>query len=106
MAELKISMDNFETEVLKSEVPVLLDFWAEWCGPCQMLSPIIADIAKEYNGKIKVGKVNVDEEPELSSSFQVSSIPLVVLMKDGEVLKTSIGYKGKEQIIEMFKNAI
>lgn len=106
MAELKISMDNFETEVLKSEVPVLLDFWAEWCGPCQMLSPIIADIAKEYNGKIKVGKVNVDEEPELSSSFQVSSIPLVVLMKDGEVLKTSIGYKGKEQIIEMFKNTI
>lgn len=106
MAELKISMDNFETEVLKSEVPVLLDFWAEWCGPCQMLSPIIADIAKEYDGKIKVGKVNVDEEPELSSSFQVSSIPLVVLMKDGEVLKTSIGYKGKEQIIEMFKNTI
>ena len=106
MAELKISMDNFETEVLKSEVPVLLDFWAEWCGPCQMLSPIIADIAKEYNGKIKVGKVNVDEEPELSSSFQVSSIPLVVLMKDGEVLKTSIGYKGKEQIIEMFKSTI
>ncbi len=103
MAEIKITSSNFEAEVLKSDVPVLLDFWAEWCGPCRMLSPIIASIAEEYEGKVKVGKVNVDEEPELAGSFGIASIPTVILFKDGKVADTSIGYRPKEQIVKMLK---
>lgn len=103
MAELTITVQNFEDEVLKSELPVLLDFWATWCGPCRMLAPVIAEIAEEYEGKVKVGKVNVDEEPGLAASFHVSSIPTVVLMKDGKVAASSVGYRPKEQILEMLK---
>lgn len=98
MAEITVTMENFEEEVLKSELPVLLDFWAEWCGPCRMLSPIVAEIAEEYSGKVKVGKVNVDEEQELSEKFQVESIPMVVIMKNGKVTNVSVGYKPKEQL--------
>lgn len=98
MAEITVTMENFEEEVLKSELPVLLDFWAEWCGPCRMLSPVVAEIAEEYYGRVKVGKVNVDEEQELSEKFQVESIPMVVIMKNGKVTNVSVGYKPKEQI--------
>lgn len=98
MAEITVTKENFESEVLKSELPVLLDFWAEWCGPCRMLSPIVAEIAEEYSGKVKVGKVNVDEEQELSEKFQVESIPMVVIMKNGKVTNVSVGYKPKEQL--------
>ena len=98
MAEITITQDNFEAEVLKSDKPVLLDFWATWCGPCRMLSPIIAEIAEEYDGKVKVGKVNVDEQPELATSFRVMSIPTLVVMKEGKVTNTSIGYQSKEEI--------
>ena len=98
MAELTITASNFEEEVLKSEVPVLLDFWASWCGPCRMLAPIIAEIAEKQVGKIKVGKINVDEEPVLANAFQVSSIPTVVVMKDGKVTNTSIGFRPKADI--------
>lgn len=101
MAEIKITKDNFENEVIRSDKTVLIDFWATWCGPCQMLSPIIAEIADEYDGQIKVCKVNVDEEPELSSAFRVSSIPMVVVMKNGKVTNTSVGYRPKEQIVAM-----
>ena len=101
MTEITITKENFEDEVLKSDKPVLIDFWAEWCGPCKMLSPTIAQIAEKYEGKIKVGKVNVDEEAELANAFQVSSIPMVVLMKDGKVANTSIGYRPIEQIEAM-----
>lgn len=101
MAELQITKNNFEEEVKHSDIPVLLDFWAAWCGPCQMLSPVIREIAEEYDGKAKIGKVNVDEEPELASMFGVASIPTVVVMKNGKVINTSIGYKPKEQIAEM-----
>lgn len=104
MAELKITKNNFEAEVIKSDIPVLLDFWAVWCGPCQMLAPIIEELAEEYEGKIKVGKINVDEEPELASMFRIVSIPTVVVMKDGKVIQTSVGYKTKEQIAAMLKN--
>ncbi len=103
MAEIKITKDNFEEEVLKSDVPVLLDFWAEWCGPCRMLAPIIEEIAKEQEGKIKVGKVNVDEENALAAAFKVSSIPLVVVMKNGEVTNSTVGYQPKSHIENLLK---
>ena len=101
MAEITITKENFETEVLHSDKPVLLDFWAAWCGPCRMLSPIIAEIADEYDGKVKVGKVNVDEEPELAAAFRVVSIPMVVVMKEGKVTDLSLGYRPKEEIVAL-----
>ena len=91
--EIVLTKQNFEAEALKSDIPVVVDFWASLCGPCKMLAPVIADIASEYAGKVKVGKVNVDDEPELANSFRVSSIPTVVLIKDGAVAATSIGFK-------------
>lgn len=103
MAEIKITKDNFDSEVLKSDLPVLIDFWADWCGPCRMLGPVIAQIAAEYAGKVKVGKVNVDEEPELANAFRVSSIPLVVLMKDGKIAGSSVGYRPKADIEKLLK---
>ena len=97
--EIVLTKQNFETEALKSDIPVVVDFWASWCGPCKMLAPVIADIASEYAGKVKVGKVNVDDEPELANAFRVSSIPTVVLIKDGAVAATSIGFKPKERLL-------
>ncbi len=101
MAELKITHDNFEEEVLGSEVPVLLDFWAPWCGPCRMIAPVIEDVAKEYEGKVKVGKVNVDEENALAAAFRVASIPTLVVVKDGAVVAGAVGYKTKAEIAAM-----
>ena len=103
MAELTITTENFENEVLKSAKPVLLDFWASWCGPCKMLSPIIMQIAEKYENKVKVGKVNVDEQPELANAFRVASIPMVVVMKNGRIVNTSVGYRPMEQIEAMLK---
>jgi len=82
-------------------MPILLDFWAGWCGPCMMLSPVIAEIAEEYDGKIKVGKVNVDEQPELAAAFRVESIPLLVVVKDGAITAQTVGVRPKEDIIKM-----
>lgn len=101
MAEITITKDNFEQEVLASDIPVLVDFWATWCGPCQMLSPIIEEIAAEYDGKIKVGKINVDEEGELAMAFRVMSIPTLILFKNGEAVDTSVGFRSKEDIEKM-----
>ena len=101
MAELKITRENFEREVLQSDKPVLIDFWASWCGPCRMLSPTISEIAEDYKGKVKVGKVNVDEEEELAAMFRVSSIPLLVVMKDGKVVNSAVGVRPKSQILKM-----
>ncbi len=101
MAEITLTNANFETEVLKSDLPVLVDFWASWCGPCKMLSPIIAEIAEEYDGKVKVGKVNVDDEPALANMFGIESIPTVMVFKGGKITGTSLGYRPKEQITAM-----
>ncbi len=101
MAEITITKENFEAEVLKSEIPVLVDFWAPWCGPCRMLAPTIAQIAEEYEGKIKVGKVNVDDEGDLAAEFGIASIPTVLVFKNGEVTDTSVGVKTKAQLVAM-----
>lgn len=98
MAELIITEQNFEEEVIRSPIPVLLDFWAPWCGPCRMIAPIVAAIAAEQEGKVKVGKVNVDEQPKLAAMFNVNSIPLVVVMKGGEVANFAVGYRPKADI--------
>lgn len=100
MSVLHITKENFENEVLKSDRPVLLDFWASWCGPCRMVSPIIDEIAEETTDK-KVCKINVDEQPELAQAFGVMSIPTLVVMKDGEVAGQSVGVKSKEAILQM-----
>ena len=100
MAEIKITKDNFKSAVLESEKTVILDFYADWCAPCSMLAPILAEIAEE-NPDIIVGKVNVDNEGELAAAFQISSIPALFVVKNGEVTNGSIGYKSKEDILAM-----
>uniref|UniRef100_UPI00402511CF thioredoxin n=1 Tax=Eubacterium sp. TaxID=142586 RepID=UPI00402511CF len=101
MAELKITKGNFEKEVKNSDIPVLLDFWAPWCGPCRMVGPIVEEIAKEYDGKIKVGKINVDEETALASAFNIASIPTLMVVKNGAVTNMAVGYRDKADIIAM-----
>lgn len=103
MSVMQITKDNFDREVLQAKEPVLLDFWAAWCGPCRMVAPIVAEIADEYDGSIKVGKVNVDEEPELAARYQVTSIPTLMAFKNGELVNTAVGYRTKAEILELFK---
>lgn len=102
MAEITLTKDNFEAEVLQSELPVLVDFWASWCGPCKMVGPVVAEIAAEYEGKVKVGKVNVDDEPELAQQFGIMSIPSLKFFKGGEVVNQVIGAVPKDAITAMF----
>ncbi len=101
--EVELTMQNFEEEVIKSDVPVLVDFWATWCGPCRMIAPEVERIAEEYDGKVKVGKVNVDEEEELAIKYRVASIPTLILFKDGEAAKSSVGYRTKDELVEAFE---
>ena len=98
MSVININKNNFQNEVLNSEKPVLLDFWAPWCGPCRMVSPVVDEIASE-RGDIKVGKVNVDEQPELAAQFGVMSIPTLVVMKNGKLANKTVGAKPKAQIL-------
>ena len=105
MAELNITAANFENEVLRSDKPVLLDFYADWCGPCKMLAPVLHEIAEESTGAFKVGKVNVDEQMELAMRFQVTSIPTLVAFKDGKAVAKSVGYRSKAEITAMVEGA-
>lgn len=100
MSVLTVTMDNFESEVKQSDKPVLLDFWATWCGPCRMVSPIVDEIAEERTD-IKVGKVNIDEQPELAQQFGVMSIPTLVVLKNGEITNQAVGAMPKEQILRL-----
>jgi len=102
MSEIVITKENFDAEVRNYKgLPILLDFWAGWCGPCMMLAPVVAEIAEDYGDKIRVGKVNVDEQPELAAAFKVESIPMLVVVKDGVIVKQSVGYRSKDDVLEM-----
>jgi len=98
---IEITKENFEEVVLKNQLPVLVDFWATWCGPCKMIGPIVEEIAEELEGKVAVGKINVDKQPELANRYGVMSIPTLLVFKNGEITNKKIGYMAKEKILEM-----
>ena len=101
MSTLTFTKENFSDEVLDSEKTVLIDFWAPWCGPCRMVSPIVDEISGEVGSEVKVGKINVDEQPELAQQFGVMSIPTLIVVKSGKVVNTSVGAKSKAAILDM-----
>lgn len=101
--EIKINENNFEQEVLSSKIPVIADFWATWCGPCLRLSPVLEEIAKEFDGKIKVAKINVDEQVGLAIKYKVEVIPTLLLFKDGAILKKTVGYLDKNEVKALIK---
>ena len=104
--EVTITSDNFENEVLQSDVPVLADFWAEWCMPCKMIAPALEEIASEYSGKLKIAKVDVDSEPDLAQKFNVVSIPTLLLFKNGEIANQHVGAGSKPMLESIFKDHI
>ncbi len=101
MAITHITKQNFKEEVLQSDLPVLVDFWAPWCGPCRMLAPVLEELDGELAGKVKVAKVNVDEEMDLAAQFQVASIPTLILFRDGQAVRRSVGAQPKERLAAM-----
>ncbi len=104
--EVTVNDKNFESEVLKPETPVLVDFWAEWCGPCRMIAPVVGEVAKEFEGKIKVCKVNVEEAPSTSSNYGVISIPTLAIFKNGKVVDKVVGAVPKSSLVAMIKKHI
>lgn len=104
--ELKITDDNFDTEVKKSDIPVLVDFYADWCGPCKMIGPVVAQLAEEYSGKCSVGKCNTDENPKLVGEFKIMSVPTFLLFKNGELAATVIGAVSKNELEEKIKQVL
>lgn len=106
MAEIIFTDQNFETDVLRSDLPVLVDFWAEWCMPCRMVTPIIEELAKESEGKIKVGKMNVDQNPQTPGKYGIMSIPTVILFKNGQEVKRQVGFAGKEGYVKLLKEVL
>ena len=104
MSVIKITKDNFQEQVMQSDVPVLIDFWAEWCGPCRMVGPVIDELGEEVAGA-KIAKVNVDEQPELAAQFNVMSIPTIVIIKNGQVAESSVGVKPKAALLQMIEQA-
>ena len=106
MAEIIINSDNFQQEVLNSDKPVLLDFWASWCRPCRMLAPVVEEISRKYDGRIKVGKINVDDEPSLAQTFEVASIPSLFLIKNGKSVTQSTGFRSQQELEEILNEFI
>ena len=100
---VEITSNNFEVEVTQSDLPVLVDFWASWCGPCKMLSPVVDELAGQYDGKVKFGKVNVDEQPGLAAAYGVQSIPTLILFKNGQAVNKSVGVVPKSSIEQMLR---
>ena len=105
MAVIELTKQNFQSEVAESKEKVLIDFWASWCGPCRMVSPIVDEIAEESPAGVKVCEVNVDEQPELAQQFQVMSIPTLLVMKDGKPVASSVGARPKQFIVKMIEEA-
>ena len=105
-AEVEVTTENFDAEVVKSDLPVLADFWAEWCVPCKMIAPVLHEIAEELDGKIKIAKVNVDEQADLAAQFGIVSIPTLLLFKGGEVVNKQVGAGSKDMIEAIFKDHI
>lgn len=103
MSVIKLTSENFEEEVMKSELPVVVDFWAEWCGPCRMQSPIVDDLAETMQGKIKVCKVNVDEEGNLAAKYNIMSIPTLLFFNKGNVVNTAVGLHSKQEILDLIR---
>jgi thioredoxin 1 len=106
MKPVTITDANFENEVIKSDIPVLIDFWATWCGPCKAIAPIVEDLAKEYDGKVKVGKVDVDDNQQTAIKYGIRSIPTLLIMKNGQVNDMIIGAVPKVQIVQKLKAAL
>ena len=106
MAEYTFTKENFEAEVLASKTPVLIDFMADWCGPCKMMAPMIDEFAKEYEGELKVGKINVDEQPEIAQKYGVMSIPMFAFIKDGEVVDQVVGSQSKAKLQSMIDKIV
>ncbi len=106
MAEITVTRESFEAEVKNASLPVLIDFWATWCGPCKMIAPIVEELAHDYDGKLIVGKVDVDEEPSLAQQFGIQSIPTLVLIKDGKTVEISVGLRQKAQLQAMIEKYI
>jgi thioredoxin 1 len=104
--EITLTKANFDQEVLKSSLPVLVDFWAEWCGPCRAIGPVVAELAKEYAGKLKVGKLNVDQQAELASEFGIVSIPTLIVFKEGKAAVKKVGAMPRQAIEAMFKDLV
>ena len=103
MAILKITSENFEEEVINSKVPVLIDFWAGWCMPCKMMAPVLDEIEKDVEGRVKIGKINIDEELELATRFGVMSIPTFIVFRDGQVTEMTVGVQEKENLMKLLK---
>lgn len=103
---LQITKDNFDETVLRGKSPVLVDFWAEWCAPCRMIAPVVDQIAQDYEGRVAVGKINIDEEPDLAGRYGVMSIPTLILFKDGGVAEKTVGVVGKDRIAAMLDGVL